>query len=175
MKPKLVILDANVIIHAHEHGYWAELVRRYFVYVGSVIAVESRFYFDAVGDQIEINLKAMIDKGQVRELEASSLDLARLEERLVSDYLAKLDPGEREVVAYLAARPDEEMFFCTADLAAVKMMSVLDMGSRAISTEKLCDGFYPAKKLHPAYRDEAFQRAKAKGIEEKRIALRKKK
>ncbi len=174
MKSKLVILDANIIIHAHENGYWAELVRRYQVFVGSIIVNESRFYVDAEQDQIEINLKTQIENGEIFKIEAAATDMAALEEKLVPDYLGRLDPGEREVLAYLTSRPTEELFFCTADMAAVKMMSVLDMGFRALSTEKLCDGFYPAKKLNPAYCEAAFKEALAKGIEEKRIALRKK-
>ncbi len=175
MKPKLVILDANVIIHAHENGYWTELIKRYQVYVGAIIVDESKFFFDEDNDQIAIDLASAIAKGEIAKIEAGGSDLALLEEKLVPDYLGMLHAGEREVIAYMAARQDEDYYFCTADLGAVKMMSVLDLGGRVLSTEKLCDGFYSAKKLRYPYREEDFKKALTQGLQEKGIALKKRK
>lgn len=175
MKTKLVILDANIIIHAHENGYWGELTQRYHLFVGSIIVGESKFYFDEENDSIAIDLKSAIEKKEIQVVEADAVDLARLGEKLTPRYFGMLHSGEREAVAFMAAHTDEDYFFCTADLAAVKLMSILDLGGKAMSCEKLCDGFFPAKKMQHHYREEDFKKALTQGLQEKGMALKKRK
>ena len=46
-KPRLFLLDANIVIHLHELGLWAALIQVAEVYLPSIVAFREVQFFDA--------------------------------------------------------------------------------------------------------------------------------
>ncbi len=75
---KCVLLDANVIIEAHEVGIWKKLIDKVEIVVSSIVAhKESLFYSELEGGIPEpINLKRLIQDGKIKEISARPEEMA---------------------------------------------------------------------------------------------------
>lgn len=114
-KSCLVILDANVVINAHEEKYWNVLVAGHKIYLpATVLRDEVQYFMDKDGKKI-IDLSDLISKGSIIELEATAEEDALLQSCIQPSFLPSLDPGEREALALLKGLRCKNYLFCTAD------------------------------------------------------------
>jgi hypothetical protein len=72
-KPKLLLLDADIVITAHELGIWQQLKADYRVAIPATIVREARYFKSEKGGR-SITLQAEIDRGEIDCLEATGND-----------------------------------------------------------------------------------------------------
>jgi len=154
MKPRLVLLDANVIIEAFRIGVWDRLVARVEVIVArSVFEDESVHWFvPATGERKYIDLARYASEKKVRVVDGSIASYAGIRKRLPRSLA--LHTGELESLAWLT-ESDEPACFCTADRAAVRAAVFLDLSERLVSLEVLLEDHAVARsaggKLRPQF------------------------
>jgi hypothetical protein len=176
MKFRLVILDANVVIKAFEGNFWNILVSHYEICLPSIVLRKEVYFFNDLktGERIDINLERFIKQGSITELSASADDLEALVSKIDSNYLERIDAGEREALALLNSGRFDDYRFCTGDMRAIKALASLDLGSFGVSLEELLANAAMKVPLpDQSYSKKAFQRKKAEGLQERDLFKRK--
>ena len=133
----LLLLDADIIIHLFEQGYWNAVISRYKVYVASIVLREVKYYCDAQGKKITIDLFDYVNRGQIKEVEATPEEQAILLDRLREDNLDSLDAGELECIAILFIDRIPDIQFCVKDTLAIRALVALDLHEKALSLEEI--------------------------------------
>ena len=174
MQSRYIILDANVVIDAHKRGVWKALISQYQISLTEVIYNEIKFYEDDDDVRHEIDLRADVESGLIKVLSADAVAVATIHLKINSEYAKGVHAGELEAIALLLSGEYEDHRFCTGDAAAIKLLAVLDMGSYAISVEKLLDQIGCAKDMPWHYEEKYLKDKIAQGMIEKPIALRRK-
>lgn len=175
MKSRLVILDANVIIRAFAGKFWTALTNHYDIYVTSIVLrTEVYFYLDANGQQIPIDLNVEVQAGKIKELTATSTEIADLVNKVNPNFMDRIDEGEQEALALLLTGRFDGYRYCTGDTRAIKALASLSLGSMGVSLEELLIGIGQKTKLpDPSYSKQAFDRKKAEGLQEQSMFLKK--
>jgi len=142
-----VLVDANVIIEAHELNVWHSLVASFELTVPSVVAREEAKYFVIAGQHNPINLSSSIERNEITELEADASELAELMRQFDPLFSESIDAGEQEALALMLAGRCPDHSFCSADARPVQALAMLDMSDRGISLEELLRRIGQSKKL----------------------------
>lgn len=136
-KPKLLLLDTDVIVFANQFGVWDKLKQVYEVHVpATVIDTEARF-FDSAHGRRNINLKAEEAAGEISRLEATAIEVSETFENFQPTFLAALHDGEKEGITILKTRRESGMVFCTGDMIAIESVGMLGLSSSCVSFEEL--------------------------------------
>lgn len=138
-KAKLLLLDADVIIEAHELGVWEDIKRTYDVAVPSIIVSEAR-YFRSEHGGAGINLKRQVDAGEIKKFEGTVDELEQTFSNIRDTFMAGLDDGEKEAIALIAQGRCPEYLFCSGDINGIQAMALLGMAARSISFEQMVKG-----------------------------------
>lgn len=136
-KSKPILLDSNVVITAHELGFWEILCANYQIFLPATVLENELFYFQSSKGKKGLKASEWIKQGKVTRIEAELADYANLSSRLKKDFLISLDAGEREALAILFSKTYTNLLFATADRAAVRALAILNLGLSGISTEEL--------------------------------------
>ncbi len=98
IRSKQVLLDANVIIKAHEIDVWNALLREVDVAVTSIIAHDESLFFSKEAELVPapINITALIQQGAIPELSASVSDIERVRAVFDEELNMALHDGEVE-------------------------------------------------------------------------------
>ncbi len=137
-KRKLIILDANVIIHAHELGVWNHLVNQYDVcIVGVVIDDEAKYFQSQTGIKTDIDLKKSESEGKIQRLDPELSHTQKIFKEYKEVFVKGLDPGERDAITILNSDNFDEHLFCSGDKSAIKAVAVINKTFNIISLEKL--------------------------------------
>lgn len=139
MKPRLVILDADAVIHLCELGKWDALVRAYEVVLPETVAYsECRYFEKEDGSRVRIRIREMAETGILRVESASHSEVVDIRNRLGKTFNAFHDIhiGEIEAMVVLENEPEGSVI-CTGDTAAVKALCFLNHSSRLVSVESL--------------------------------------
>ena len=67
-KPNLLLLDADVIVVAHEIGVWENLIQQCSISVTETTIVEAKFWFDQDGGKHSIDLASQIREGRINSI-----------------------------------------------------------------------------------------------------------
>ena len=137
LKPRLVLLDANVIIEAHALGVWQKLIAWFELAVPSVVARQEAKYFVIQGHRNPIQLGSLIAQNEIEELEADAIELSDLMNQFDCLFAESIDPGEQEALALMLADRCPEHQFCSADARPLQALAMLGMSDRGISFEEL--------------------------------------
>lgn len=157
-KPQCVLLDANVVIKAHELGIWLQLTERYeLILPGTVIRDEARYFKTAKRVRKPIRLQELVAKGEITELIATAEELASVHAVFSSWFLETLDPGEAEALALLKANKAPGAHFCTSDAPAIKALAMIRMSKQGISMETLLVKVGLKKNLERQYTEDFFR------------------
>src|SRR5579863_9172147 len=115
-----VLLDANIIIHAHACGVWASMMEHVILVVPSIVMREATHFIDpSTGMRMEIHLEPWLVAGSLREVAASAEQIATFLARFDPVFVQRMDPGEAEALALLAAGELPDHHFCTSDGPAI--------------------------------------------------------
>lgn len=137
-KRKLIILDANVIIHAHELGIWNHLINQFDVcIVGIVIDDEAKYFQSQTGIKTDIDLKKSESEGKIQRLDPELSHTQKILKEYKEIFVKGLDPGERDAITLLNSGNFDEHFFCSGDKSAIKAVAVINKTYNAVSLEKL--------------------------------------
>jgi hypothetical protein len=133
---KLLILDANEVIYLHETGLWQAVLSRCEVYLARTVAEnEARFYRGSEADEI-IDLSDDITQGRVKVFERTITELKEFADRFDPIYLASLDPGEAESLAYLV-QSEETYLISSGDAIVFRVLGLLNRSDQGISLEEV--------------------------------------
>lgn len=137
-KRKLIILDANVIIHSHELGIWNHLLNQFEVcVVGIVIDDEAKYFQSQTGIKTDIDLKKSEGEGKLKRLDPELAHTQKMLKEYKEVFVKGLDAGERDAITILNSGKYDEHFFCSGDKSAIKALAVINKSFNAVSLEKL--------------------------------------
>ena len=174
-KSKQVLVDAVVVIHAHENRYWLPLCNAYQIALPATVIENEVFYFDSSKGKIGLKPSNWIKQGIVTRIDAAIADYDILAEKLSNDFMLGIDAGEKEALAILISKKYKDYFFTTADKAAAKALGVLGIGCRGISVEELLKNLGNlTKKTHlpMQYNKTWLQKCIAEGLSEQNLWLK---
>lgn len=135
-KLKLLILDANVVIHLHEIALWQAVVARCEVYLSRIVA-EDEVRFARGKEEIEyIDLSADINQGRVQVFDVAVSAVKAFQAQFDPVHLGDLDPGEVESLAYLTVAKDMYLI-SSGDAILFRILGNLQREDQGISLEEL--------------------------------------
>ena len=164
-KEKYVLLDADIIIKAHEQKLWDLMLEKLDLKVPSIVVNEAHQYFSNEESKLQypIDLQRLVNEGAIEMFSASNEDVYNLKKQFDNSF--ELDAGEEEAIALLFAGKAEGAKFCTADGAAIQALALLQLSEHGVSLETIlkrngisCKITYSCSKKH-------FQKHLAKGNE----------
>ncbi len=138
-KTRLLLLDADVVLTAHELGIWEQLKVKYEIAVPATIIREARYFKSQTGNK-SINLQIQIDAGEISCLEATAGELLAAFNNFTNSFLAGIDDGEKEGIALIHCGRAPGYAFCTGDTNAIEAIGMLDLGNSSISFEEVALG-----------------------------------
>lgn len=165
IRSKQVLLDASVIITAHEIDVWNALLREVDVAVTSIIAHDESLFFSKEAERVTapINIAALIKQGAIPELSASVSDIKRVRTVFDEELNMGLHDGEVEAIAILYADQSDSLLFCTSDKVAVRVLAMLGLSDSGVSFEEVLKTSGLSKPLPHEYCTEYFDRYIAQG------------
>jgi hypothetical protein len=152
---KLLLLDADVVIDLHSFGLFEKVSKAYHINLTKKIFDEAKFYPKG-NHLLPIDLK---DK--VTVIEEINVEYLRTVNEEAREAKLAIDSGEATLIAFMLQSSDE-IFFCTCDKAAIKLVSYLNLERKAMSVETLLKDIGHSKRLLPRHREQEFKT----GIEE---------
>lgn len=130
---QIVYVDTNVVIEAVDTGCWAALLNKFDVRTVAEVRRETQ-----AGNRL-IKSYVVVDKTQfdakVTVAEVTKVQLAAAQLR--TPLLSQIDPGERHLLAYVAAQDKNALLLTTGDRAAVRAACALGLDDRLRSLEEL--------------------------------------
>jgi hypothetical protein len=156
-----------VIIEAHKIGAWEKLIDRVQIVVSSIVAhKESLFYDNKEGGIPEpINLKRLIQDGKIKELVATSEDIAAFVNYFDRVFIFGLDEGEIESLALIKSGRLQDTLFCSSDGRAIQALAMIGHSNAGISMETLLQKAGLQQGLAYQFCDEFFKQHIATGSE----------
>lgn len=139
MLPKLLLLDADIVISAYELGVWENLTKITKVYLPSTVIRkrEANYYIDKNGDRRYIeDLMVQIQKGIIFEAAASALQLLEIEKLLDASAKTSLSAADKESLAIMISTK-KNFIFCTGDKQIIKKLVSLNLKEKSVSMETL--------------------------------------
>jgi hypothetical protein len=133
-KPKLLLLDADVVIEAHKLGAWEALKKAFSIAVPATIVREARYFTSSEGRQ-GINLQREIDAGEITCIDATASEILATFENFDPVFMQGIDDGEKEGIAIIRFEKSEDCVFCTGDTNAVEAIGMLALDNRSVSFE----------------------------------------
>jgi len=154
IRSKQVLLDASVIITAHEIDVWNALLREVDVAVTSIIAHDESLFFSKEAGLVPapINITVLIQQGAIPELSASVSDIERVRAVFDEELNMALHDGEVEAIALLYADQSDSLLFCTSDKVAIRVLAMLGLSDSGVSFEETSAPRVPQRVLRPIYR-----------------------
>jgi len=161
----LVLLDADVIIEAHELKVWDPIVSEVGVLVPSIVSHNEASYFRSRKrrKKLGIRLTPLVESGDIEELSATTDELRSIEEAFDCITLEGLHDGEKEALALLYSGRAPGSFFCSGDKAALRCLAMLGLSEKAISLETLLGSIGFWKPLSPQFTEEYLRRQLRRG------------
>jgi hypothetical protein len=165
-KFRLLLLDANAIIYAHELGIWHLLTDRCEITITKTVVEQEVYYWrDGNGVRHEIDLAADIQEGRIHCVEVPLARIDAFRERFSQIYLDAMDPGETESLAFLESSADPWRL-CSSDALVFRVLGSLGRAEQGISLEEVLSGVGLGRHVDAMY-DKAFrQRYTTRGRQE---------
>ncbi len=145
-----VLLDADVIIFAHESNVWEFLCENCKLATCGIAAYKESIYYLSAGKRILIDCSDIRAVCEVHELEASKIGTVfrTLDTILEPDEVRALDVGEAEIIALFLNKLVNDELFCTGDATAIRIMAVLGFDNKCISLERVLSSTSYKENLH---------------------------
>lgn len=134
-RPRLLLLDADACICAHQCGGWQLLQQHYGIWVPETVVAEVSYYIDVDGNKHLLGLAAEVEVGTILQCSATPVEQAALLCRLHSALRLRLHAGEVEALAFLAHRAPKGMAFVTGDGAAIAAAHGIGFTAHLVSLE----------------------------------------
>ena len=165
-QPSIALLDANVIIVAHQLAIWEWLLERYRILVPSVVVrTEVLFYPTPGHGRAPVQLDEQAEAGWIEELTATATELARVYAGFDQSFVSGLHAGEAEALALFLAGRVGEAGFCSGDALAVQALAMLGFAEQGVSLEALLGGKKHDGVLEPQFTEGFLRRNLSRGCE----------
>jgi hypothetical protein len=136
-KPRLLLLDSDVVITCYEIGIWQELKAKYDVHVTSIVATTEVMHFKDAGRKIAIDLEKQAANGEIVIVEATAIEMANIINLFTNSFAQGIDDGELEGLAVISKGELESCKFCTGDTNSIQAVGMLALGEQSISLEEV--------------------------------------
>jgi len=133
-RSRLVLLDANVVIHLFELGIWKQVTERFQIALAQTVVDEAHFY-ERDGDRFEIDWAELTRTCSVEIRSVSAAEVQAYCKRFDPSYYEKLDPGEAESLVLLSREPDARI--CSADKIVWRVLGNTNQVDRGVSLEEV--------------------------------------
>lgn len=167
-KFKLLLLDANVVIHLFKLGLWDTIVERCDVHLSAVVIGEAGFWEDENEMPHSIDLNPYIDSGAVTKFEVPLEQIMAFCADFSKTYKGDLDDGEAESLTYLLGSTDEYAI-CSADHIVFQVLGSHYRSSQGISLEEVLQAVGLSRQLPywftKAYREKLTRSGFADGLQ----------
>ena len=139
---QIVYVDTNVVIEAVDTGCWSALLNKFDVRTVAEVRRETQSGNRSIKSYVEVD-QALFD-AKVTVAEVTRVQLA--DAQLRTPLLNQIDPGERHLLAFVAAQDPSALLLSTGDRAAVRAACALGLDERLRSLEELASacGLRPA-------------------------------
>jgi hypothetical protein len=134
-KLKLLILDANEVIHIHEFGIWGKLTEKCEVYLARTV-VEEALFFEKDGDKHPIDLGDDMAGKRIKVFEVALTEIRRFRDQFDPIYVGQLDAGETESLAFLT-QSTYPFLISSGDAIVFRVLGRLNRGDQGISLEEI--------------------------------------
>lgn len=132
---KLLILDANVVIHLHELGIWSKLIGLCDVHLPRTVVSEVSYY-EADGEKCYIDIEPDVVEQRVHAFDVALSDIKAFRDQFDPFYVEGLDPGECEALAYLC-KSDQDFLISSGDAIVYRVLGRLKRSNQGISLEEI--------------------------------------
>jgi len=157
-RPNCVLLDADIIIVAHELGIWRWLVHSYRILVPSVVLrTEALFFRTKTGAKANIDLQALVLEGDIEELEATLEELALVSGHFDDAFLDTIHAGETEAIALVLCGRVRDGKVCSGDAHAIQALAMIGCGDCCVSLETLIGKKKTARPLDRHFTESALR------------------
>jgi len=134
---RFLVLDACVVIKLFELGLWRQVCdRSEIILEDTVVAQEAQFYLDERGEPQEIDLSQDIQEQRVSVFSVDVDALKRFLDRFDPVYAERLDPGEKESLAYLFSSNDP-CVICSSDAIVFRVLAWTNRQDQGLSLEEV--------------------------------------
>ena len=136
-KLRFLMLDACVVIKLFELGLWRQLCdQSEIILADTVVAEEVQFYLDEQAERQEIDLSHDIRDRRVSVVSVGVDTLKRFFDRFDPVYAERLDPGEKESLAYLFSSNDP-CVICSSDAIVFRVLAWTNRQDQGLSLEEV--------------------------------------
>ena len=156
-RPRLLLLDADACICAHQCGGWVLLQKHYEVVVAETVVAEVTYYLDVDGQRRLLGLSAEVEAGVIQPCSVTPAEQAALLAQLHPSLRAKLDPGETEALAYLSRHGTADLSLVTGDGAAIAAAHALGFSGQLLSLESAYQCIGHTKRLRVDMTERKFR------------------
>jgi hypothetical protein len=137
-RPRLFLLDADVVIELHKMGVWNQLAARVQILLpGTVARRETQYWIPEKGLLRTIDLSAQIQSGAVQVVESTASEMTQTRGLFDESMKEAIHAGELEALTVLRLWGEGCPEFSTADRKACEALCLLDLGHLAVSLEEL--------------------------------------
>jgi hypothetical protein len=165
-KFRLLLLDANVVIYAHELGIWHTLTDHCEITIAKTVAEQEVYFWRDQNDvRHEIDLAADIRDARVRCVEVPLSQIEAFRRKFGPIYLDAMDPGETESLAFLV-NSTESWRICSSDAIVFRVLGSLGRGEQGISFEEVLSAVGLGRQVDGMYDKSFRQRYTSRGQQE---------
>jgi hypothetical protein len=168
-KPKLLLLDANVVIQLFEQGLWDKVVTLADVVLARTVVGEAK-HFDCGSECRPIDLTADIQANRISTVEVAVSDLKHFCDQFDPVYMEKMDAGEAESLAWLISG-NHEGCICSADRIVFRVLGHMDRQDQGISLEEVLQSMGQNCKVPWQFTKAFRQEWTGKGWREKMLGI----
>lgn len=163
-KPKLLLLDANVIIECHRISVWNPLIEKAEIIVPSIVASDEVLFSEKGKITEAIHLPSLISNGQIQEFIVDIDDYAAVDEALSKFPIGEIHAGEKEALAIMHFKKiGDDYKFSTSDKSAIYALCALGLSDVGVSLESILKMYGLTKQVKREFSDEYFKQHIEKG------------
>lgn len=139
-KFQFLLLDAGIIIGAHELGVWEQLINQCTITITNTVKDQEVYYwYDEHQVGHKIDLDQYIQEGKLNCVEIPRYLLEKFLKVFDPTYLDRLDPGESDSLAFLLNELEkcEDWLISSSDAIVYTVLGRLHLSERGISLEEI--------------------------------------
>lgn len=130
---KIVYVDTNVVLEAQRTGCLEDIIEHFDVRTVEMVQIETQTGDCRQTGYVTVNMRKFCTKVTINKV----TDLHRLKASVRAPSLTALDPGERDLLAFVASEDPGSFLLTTADKAAIKTACLLELEARLVSLEEI--------------------------------------
>jgi hypothetical protein len=130
---KVIYVDTKVVLEAQRTGCLSAILERFDVRTVEMIQIEIQTGDRRREGYVTVNMEEFSAKTKINKVTDAQL----LQASARAPSLPALDPGERDLLAFVASQDSSSLLLTTGDKAAVKTACQLGLESRLVSLEEI--------------------------------------